>query len=120
MIGQTIFYGGSFGLIAIGLYIILAKKNLLRIVIGLSFIESGVNLFLISIGYIFGRTAPILSKPELLKNPGKMAVDPVPQALVLTAIVIGVAVMAMALSIVVRIYKHYGTLNIHKIKELRW
>jgi multicomponent Na+:H+ antiporter subunit C len=47
-------------------------------------------------------------------------VDPVPQALVLTAIVIGVAVLALALSLAIRLYQHYGTLNLRKIKEQRW
>ncbi|MBA7666722.1 hypothetical protein ES703_74803 [subsurface metagenome] len=47
-------------------------------------------------------------------------VDPVPQALVLTAIVIGVAVLALALSLAIRLYHHYGTLNLRKIREQRW
>ncbi len=47
-------------------------------------------------------------------------VDPVPQALVLTAIVIGVSVLALGLSLAIRLYAHYGTLNLRKIKELRW
>jgi multicomponent Na+:H+ antiporter subunit C len=47
-------------------------------------------------------------------------VDPVPQALVLTAIVIGVAVLALALSLSIRLYQHYGTLNLRKIREQRW
>ncbi len=47
-------------------------------------------------------------------------VDPVPQALVLTTIVIGVAVLALALSLAIRLHHHYGTLNLHNIKEQRW
>jgi multicomponent Na+:H+ antiporter subunit C len=47
-------------------------------------------------------------------------VDPVPQALVLTAIVISVAVLAMALSLAIRLYQHYKTLDMRKIKEQRW
>ncbi len=120
ILGPEIFYGSSVGLFLIGLYMILVKKNLVKIVIGLSFIESGVNLFLISLGYVWGKTAPILNKPELMKEPVKYAVDPVPQALVLTAIVIGVAVTAMALSIVIVLHDKYGTLDISKIKELKW
>jgi multisubunit Na+/H+ antiporter MnhC subunit len=69
---------------------------------------------------VWGKTAPILSNRALLENPSAKAVDPVPQALVLTAIVIGVAVLALALSIVMRIYETHGTLNVDKIKELRW
>ena len=112
-----IYYIGSFGLIFIGLFIMLVKDNLIKVLIGLSILETGVNLFLISVGYISGGTAPIFSKSGI--EPGQM-VDPVPQALVLTAIVIGVAVLALALSLAIRLYHHYGILDLQKIKEQRW
>ena len=112
-----IYYLGAFGLIFIGLYIILAKRNLIKVIIGLSVMETGVNLFLIAVGYLSRGTAPIFSRPGL-KAEGM--VDPVPQALVLTAIVIGVAVLALALSLSIRVYRHFGTLNLRKIKEQRW
>jgi len=113
----VICYIGAFGLIFIGLFIILVKRNLIKVFIGLSILDTGVNLFLISVGYISKGTAPIFSKPGI--ETGRM-VDPVPQALVLTAIVIGVAVLALALSLAIRLYRHYGTLNLRKIKEQRW
>lgn len=112
-----IYYTGAFGLILIGLYIILVKHNLIKVIIGLGIVDTGVNLFLISVGYITKGTAPIFSKDEVKS---KLMVDPVPQALVLTAIVIGVAVLALALSLAIRLYQHYGTLNLRKIKEQRW
>jgi len=112
----SIYYIASFGLIFIGLYIVLVKRNLIKVIIGLSIIDTGVNLFLITIGYIWRGTAPIFSRPGL----AKAMVDPIPQALVLTAIVIGVSVLALALSLAIRLYHHYGTLNLRKIKELRW
>jgi len=90
---------------------------MIKIIIGLGFIGTGINLFLIIIGYIRKGTAPIFSKPNL--NPAQM-VDPVPQALVLTAIVIDVAVLALALGLVIGLYKHYKTLNIRKIRGLKW
>lgn len=113
---QNIFYIGAFGLIFIGLFILSVKKNLIKLIIGLNFIGTGINLFLISIGYVNKGTAPIFSKSL---KPSQM-VDPIPQALVLTAIVINVAILALALSLVIRLYKHYGTLNIRKIKGLKW
>ena len=116
-LNNYIYYIGAFGLIFIGLYIVLVKHNLIKVIIGLSILETGVNLFLISIGYITRGTAPIFSTPEI--EAARM-VDPVPQALVLTAIVIGVAVLALALSLAIRLYQHYGTLNLRKIKEQRW
>ena len=112
-----IYYIGAFGLIFIGLFIILVKRNLIKVIIGLGILDTGVNLFLISVGYISKGTAPIFSKPGL--NSARM-VDPVPQALVLTAIVIGVAVLSLALSLAIKLYQHYGTLNLRKIKEQRW
>lgn len=116
-LSNNIYYIGCFGLIVIGLYIVLVKSNLIKVIIGLSFVDTGVNLLLIIIGYIRGGTAPIFSRLDL--NPEKM-VDPVPQALVLTAIVIGVSILALALYFSVQLYRHYGTLNLRKIKDLKW
>ena len=114
---QNIYYIGSIGLILIGLYVVLVKRNLIKVIIGLNFLDTGINLLLISVGYVRHGTAPIFSRPGL--EPGSM-VDPVPQALVLTAIVIGVAVLALALALAVRLYEHYGTLDLRKIRGLRW
>jgi multicomponent Na+:H+ antiporter subunit C len=111
------YYIGAFGLVAIGLLIILVKRNLIKLIIGLSILHTGINLFLISVGYITNGTAPIFSRPGIA--PGGM-VDPVPQALVLTAIVIGVAVLALALGLAVRLYGRYGVLDLRKIREQRW
>jgi len=112
-----IYYLSAISLILIGIYAVLTKKNLIKIVLGLSIIETGVNILLIAVGYVRGRTAPIFS--DLSMKPSQM-VDPVPQALVLTAIVIGLAVTALALSIVIRLYDHHKTLNIDRIRKLRW
>jgi len=112
-----IYYIGAFGLIFIGLFIMMVKRNLIKVIIGLSILETGVNLFLISVGYIQEGTAPIFSNPSVET---RRMVDPVPQALVLTAIVIGVAVLALALSLAIRLYQHYGTLDLRRIREQRW
>ncbi|MBN1467070.1 NADH-quinone oxidoreductase subunit K [candidate division KSB1 bacterium] len=114
---RYIYYIGSFGLIFIGLYTILVKRNLIKVIIGLSILDTGVNLFLISIGYINRGTAPIFSDPGLTAAD---MVDPVPQALVLTAIVISVAVLSLALSLAIRVYHHYGVLDLRQIKEQKW
>jgi multicomponent Na+:H+ antiporter subunit C len=112
-----IFYIGAIGLIIIGLYIVLTKRNLIKVIIGLDLFETGIFILLVCTGYVKGGTAPIFSKAKL--NPSLM-VDPIPQALVLTAIVIGVATLALALSLAIRLYRHYGTLDVRKIKELKW
>ena len=116
-LNDYIYYIGAFGLVFIGLYILLTKHNLIKMIIGLSVMNTGINLFLVSLGYKSEGTAPIFSKPGLIP---KSMVDPTVQALVLTAIVIGVAVLAMALSLAIRLYQHYGTLDMRKIKEQRW
>lgn len=112
-----IYYCGAIGLIFIGLYIVLTKRNLIKIIIGLDLFETGIFILLVCTGYLKGGTAPIFSRSHL--DPSLM-VDPVPQALVLTGIVIGVATLALALSLAIRLYKKYGTLDMRKIKELKW
>jgi multicomponent Na+:H+ antiporter subunit C len=97
-------------LILIGLYAVIFKRNLIKMVIGITLIESGVNLFLITLGYREGSIAPIYTS-----SPGGIMSLPVPQALTLTSIVIGVAVLALMLSLVIHIYRHYGTLDVRKI-----
>ena len=94
------------GLIIIGLYAVLFRKNLIKMVIGITLIESGVNLFLITLGYRENSIAPIYTS-----SPGGIMSFPVPQALTLTSIVIGVAVLALMLSLVIHIYRHTKTLN---------
>ncbi len=101
-------------IISIGIYAMLYKRNLIKIVIALDLIESGVNLFLVSLGYRNGGIAPIYSNA-----PSTKMVLPTPQALTLTSIVIGVATTAMLLSFCMVIYRHYGTLDARKIRRLR-
>ncbi len=110
-------YLASFFLIVLGLYCIVSKYDLLKSVIGLSIIDYGVNLLIITIGFNPGGTAPIFSFGEL--NPESFFVDPIPQALTLTSIVIGACVTAMSLSLVIKIREMYGTTDTHEIRRLR-
>lgn len=98
-------------LIALGLYTIIFKRNLIKIVIGIELIESGVNLFLITLGYIQRGVSPIYTYA-----PGEKMVLPTPQALTLTSIVIGLATTALMLSFTMRIYKHYRTADARKVR----
>lgn len=104
-----------FLLLLIGLYCIVTKKNLLKIIIGLVIVEYAVNLFLVLLGYRSGGHAPIIN----LAAPDWIYVDPLPQALVLTAIVIGLAVLTLVVAIAMRIYERYGTFDITQIRKLR-
>ena len=111
-------YGTAIFLIIIGFYAVLLKKHLVKIVIGLSIMDAGIHLLFVAVGYISGGTAPIFSPGN--EGMATKMVDPVPQALVLTAIVIGFAVTALALSLVIRLYKHHHTANIDQLKSLKW
>ena len=110
-------YLASFFLIVLGLYCIVTKYDLLKSVIGLSIIDYGVNLLIITIGFNPGGTAPIFSFGEL--NPESFFVDPIPQALTLPSIVIGACVTAMSLSLVIKIREMYGTTDTHEVRRLR-
>ncbi len=114
------FFASSIALILIGLYAVLVKRNIMKMVIGLSIMDTGVNILIISLGFIRGKTAPIINAKDLLVRTSSKVVDPVPQALVLTAIVIGVAVTAAALSIVMLMYSKKKSLEIEEYKELKW
>lgn len=111
-------YGTAILVMMIGIFAVLTKKNLIKIVIGLSIMDSGFNLLLIALGYIKGGTAPIFS--PAVEGKDLIMVDPVPQALVLTAIVIGLGVTAVALSLVIRLYRKHNTIKIDEIKTLKW
>jgi multisubunit Na+/H+ antiporter MnhC subunit len=102
-------------LFLIGLYGVAVKRNLIKIVIGLSIMEYATFLILALIGYREGGRPPILVKGIQEKT----LVDPLPQALVLTAIVIGLATTALLLSIAVRIYHKYGTFDVNEIRKLK-
>ena len=100
-------------LLCLGVYTIITKKNLMKIVIGFTIVESSLILLLILISYKSGGTAPILDKAY------EIVVDPIPQALALTAIVIGGSVTAVMLALVIKIHKKYGTLNVDEVRKLR-
>lgn len=105
----------TFILFAIGLYGVLVKKNLIKMVVGLAIMEYAVNLFFVLVGYRSEAMYPVFSKGEV----ARWMVDPLPQALILTAIVIGLAITALMVSIAVRIYEKYGTFDITRIRKLR-
>lgn len=118
---MNLHYAVAMLLFAAGIYCLLLKRNLIKLVIGLQVMTNGIHLFLISLGFREGGIAPILAG-EMLEKPSEfasLAVDPVPQALVLTSIVINVCILALALSMAIYTYRHYGTLNPFEIRRLR-
>ena len=102
---------------ALGLYGALTQKNLIKIIIGLGIAGNAVNLFLLLVGYRHGGKAPI--RLPGTENFAAGAVDPFPQAMVLTAIVIELGVMALLVAIAMRLYQRYGTYDISEIRKLR-
>ena len=108
-----------FVVFVIGLYCAITKKNLIKIIIGLTIMEYAVNLFLILLGYKNNGTAPIIEKNTDIFMFLERSVDPLPQALVLTSIVIGIGVVALAIAICIRLYQKYGTFDITEIRRLK-
>ena len=106
-------------LFVIGIYAIVAKKNLIKMVVGILIIEYAVNLFLVLLCYRAPGKPPIMFKGDSVMDFVKGSVDPLPQALILTSIVIGLGVLALTVALVIRLYDKYGTFDITEIKSLR-
>jgi multicomponent Na+:H+ antiporter subunit C len=101
-------------LLGISLYIIIFRKNLIKLIMGIAMMASGVNLFIVALGYRTGGNAPIYTDVP----PGPMVLS-VPQALTLTSIVINVAVLALMLTMVIHIYRHTGDIDSEKSRKLK-
>jgi len=108
------------GLILAGLWGMLTQRNIIRMIIGFSLLDTGIHMVMVSIGYITGGTAPIIDAALPAADAAARVVDPLPSALVLTAIVIGLGVTAVMLSFAVRIHQARKTLNIDELTESRW
>jgi len=119
-------YALCFLLFAIGLYCAIVKKNMVKIAIGILIMEYAVNLFLIMLGYRAGGVSPVVGPEHSDPLTGNVtasfinsSVDPLPQALVLTAIVISLGSLALIISICIRTYEKYGTFDITEIRRLK-
>ena len=112
-------YITSIILIVLGLFVVCTKRNLIKVVLGLGITDYGINLLIVSIGYNAGGTAPIYTSDLWNLGSSVAFVDPVPQALTLTSIVIGACVDAMALALVIMINRKYKTVNADEVRRLR-
>ncbi len=99
-------------LMMIGFYVVIAQGNLVKKVFGLNIFQVSVFLFYISMSKVDGGTAPILDEAFSVYS------NPLPHVLILTAIVVGVATMALGLALVVRIRNAYGTIEEEEIEKL--
>ena len=97
-------------LMMIGLYIVIARGNLIKKIDGLNIFQTSVFMFYISIGKVSGGTAPIFPI-DMNINPATVYSNPLPHVLILTAIVVGIATTALGLALIVRIREAYGTIE---------
>ena len=107
-------------LIIIGIWGIITQKNILKIIIGFSIFDTGLHVVMVSIAYVRGKAAPILDSAIGTENAADKIVDPIPQALVLTAIVIGLGVTSLMLAFAVKMHKEKGSLDIAEFNDLKW
>jgi len=106
------YYVAAMLLLGIGTYVMIASRNLLKKVVGMNVFQTGIFLFFIAAAYVEGANPPILSEPGPYVNP-------LPHVLILTAIVVGVSLTAVALALVVRVYAEYGTVDEASLREVR-
>ncbi|MEW6552799.1 MAG: cation:proton antiporter subunit C [Actinomycetota bacterium] len=104
-------YVAAMLLFCIGLYTVIMRRNIIKKLIGLNIMETAVFFFYISLGYLDGGIAPIRVGGA---DPSRM-VNPIPQALILTGIVVAVSVTALALALVILLYRQYGTLDVDRL-----
>ena len=114
-------YWAIIGLIMIGLYAMIAKRNLVKKIIGMNIVQTAVILFFVSIGAKQGKTIPIIAYGH--GDEGHHAVraidyiNPLPHVLMLTAIVVSVATLGVALALAIKVHRHYGSLDEDDIAE---
>ncbi len=106
-------------LMMIGFYAMIGKRNLVKKLLGMNIFQTAIILFFVSIGVKNQGSIPILSKKQALEGVADVAqvINPLPHVLMLTAIVVGVSVTGVALAVLQRIYKEYGTLEEDEILE---
>jgi len=107
----------SLVLILIGLYGVLSTKNVIKIIISINIMEIGINIFIVSVGFIKNGIAPILTSEFTTSSLN--FVDPLPQAMVLTSIVIGLGLTALGLAFARKLYKKYGTYDLSEIGGMK-
>jgi multicomponent Na+:H+ antiporter subunit C len=114
-----VMYFLSMVLLVMGLYCLIAKKNIVKKIIGIVITEYSINLFLVLVGYRHGGIAPILLRGMQTEELVSKGVDPLPQALVLTSIVIGLGTLALMVALCLRMYEKFKTFDMTKINTLK-
>ena len=108
-------YATMFVLLAIGLYMMIANENLVKKIIGVNLFQTAIFLFFVSVAFVDGGSSPVVPQGPATEP----LASPLPHVIVLTAIVVGVALTAVGLALIVRIYAEYGTLREDTLREVR-
>lgn len=111
---NNVFYFASVVLFVIGFYTMLTHSHMIKKIIGLNIMETGVFLLFVSLGYVRDGVPPIVDH-----SINEVYVNPLPTALILTGIVVAVSVTAFALALCVKLYGYYGTLDADEIMQRR-
>jgi multisubunit Na+/H+ antiporter MnhC subunit len=117
---SNVVLAAGFTLVLIGFWGMLTQRNVLRIIIGFSLINTGIHIVIVSLGYVANGTAPIIDSALNAAEAPSLVVDPIPSALVVTAIVIGLSVTAVMLAYAIRLYDAKKTLSIDAFTESKW
>jgi multicomponent Na+:H+ antiporter subunit C len=111
LLADRLYYLVAFLLLGVGTYMLVGNANLVKKVIGMNIFQTGIFLFFIVAAFVDGASPPLLTAAPPY-------VSPLPHVLILTAIVVGVSLTAVALGLVVRIYDAYGTLDEDAIERV--
>ena len=103
----------AIGLILVGIYGLLTQRNAIKLIVSLNIFDVGLNVFIISVGFVKDGLAPILTSN--INSSSLMYVDPLPHALVLTSIVIGVGITALALALAKKMHSKYGKYDLDEM-----
>jgi multicomponent Na+:H+ antiporter subunit C len=114
LILEHINYLGGVALFIIGLHTVVTHKNLIKRVMGINIMATGIFLFFIAIGNVTGGVPPIVVDGET-----PVFINPMPSVLILTGIVVSVSITVYALSLVIRIYQTYGTIDQEEIVKIQ-
>ncbi len=119
LLANTYAYATMFVLLAIGLYMMIANENLVKKIIGVNLFQTAIFLFFVSVAYVEDGSAPVVPADPDPDSIELALASPLPHVIVLTAIVVGVALTAVGLALIVRIYAEYGTLREDTLREVR-
>ena len=118
-LASTYAYATMFVLLAVGLYMMIANENLVKKIIGVNLFQTAIFLFFVSVAYVEDGGSPVVPATEDPASGDIVLASPLPHVIVLTAIVVGVALTAVGLALIVRIYGEYGTLREDTLREVR-